>query len=642
MQNVCTVKNVVSIYHSRKYKKTMRGLSFILAIYLISLSSLVSAESNEQAFEETKAEFKSVTESVKETQEQISEMRVGLAKAEKLLKKIPFGPERNKVKRLIRDASKSLKARSKQMGKFTTYSSKVTSSLELMSEINNIRETANNRAGGPLATQMTYVAEALTRYGEKVPILGKALKAYGEATTTMLNATDKFAKKVDTQRNQDMIGAGTYNFLFNAKYKAMKNQFGAEVADGDTYAPEGVRCVYRSINKPSKAFIWDEQAGEWYKVPKGATNLEQAYREGLLIGKRRSPYELKVLADKWDEVQARRQAADALFDKLYGMRHSSVAFMNADDNNKGALSKLMSDRDVFRAYFTYDQAGRKKIDGLIESVKKEIKKLQEEEKKAKEKRDKERKQARLKRRKKFLKKQREEYEANHGKKLNDQEKRKVNGLHKAIVDAIESIGNSQGRIDGIVSSSQTRIDEMHKSIAKLEAAITEQMRVAADFQQKVSKIIAETKKEETRKKFEKHRKDCQEALADQSFCTAHPGGYYDWGVIAFDDLKTHHFGRSIKGNRHIITTYQKAIQTAIKGVKSGKLYGIDRHGKVQVSKSYYYPSSIKDHKNSMKKSRELIKARRLALKAFERLNTDPEPNWKMPQLVDPSKANAKE
>jgi hypothetical protein len=620
----------------------MRGLSFFLAIYLISLSSLVSAQSHEQAFEETKAEYNSVAESVTKTQEHINEMRGALVKAEKFLKKIPAGPERNKVKRMIRDARKSLNARSKQMGKFNTYASKVTTGLELMSEINNIRKTANSRAGGPLAAQMTYVAEALTRYGEEVPIIGKALKAYGEATSTMLNATDKFAKKVDTQRNQDMIGAGTYNFLFNAKYKAMKKQFGADVADGDTYAPKSVRCVYRSINNPSKAFIWDDQAGEWYKVSNGAANLEQAYREGLLIGKRRSPYELKVLADKWDEVQARRQAADALFDKLYGMRHSSVAFMNVDDNNKGALSELMSDRDVFRAYFSYDQAGRKKIDGLIESVKKEIKKLQEEEKKAKEKRDKERKQDRLNRRKEFLKKQREEYEANHAKKLNDQEQRKVNGLHRAIANAIESIGNSQGRIDGIVSSSQTRIDDMHESIAKLEAAIAAQMRVAADFQQKVSKIIAETKKEETRKKFEKHRKACQEALADQSFCTAHSGGYYDWGVIAFDDLKTHHFGRSIKANRHLIATYQKATQTAIKGVTSGELYGIDRHGKVQVSKSYYYPSSINDHKNSMKKSRELIKARRLALKAFERINTDPEPNWEMPQLVDPSKASAKE
>jgi hypothetical protein len=651
MQVSDTVTHSASPHKVFRTERTILGLDALLiprkptflwaltgALYLICLSGIGWTQEYKQAYEETKAEYKAVTESVTQTQEQINEMRGALVKAEKFLKKIPAGPERNKVKRMIRDARKSLNGHSKRMGKFNTYASKVTSGFELISEINGIRETANSRAGGPLAAQMTYVSEALKRYGEDVPIIGKALKAYGEATGAILNATDKCTKKVESQRNQDMIGAGTYNFFFNAKYKAMKKQFGAEVADGDTYAPEGVRCVYRSINNPSKAFIWDEQAGEWYKVSNGAADLEQAYREGLLIGKRRSPFELKVLADKWDEVQARRKEADILYDKLYGMRYGSIAFMNVDEKSKGALSELLGDREIFRAYFTYDKDGRKKIDGLIDDMKTEIKRLEEEEEKAKAKEREQEEKERLKRRKEFLAKQRDQYEKNHGKKLNDREQRTVNGLHRQIGDAIESIGKSQGRIDEIISDSQSRMNTMQEKIQRLEEAIAEQLRKAAEFQQKVAKIIAETKKEETRKKFEKHLEDCQKALGDQSFCTAHAGGYYDWGVIAYKDLKTHHFGRSIKANKLLIETYRKAIQAAMQAQTSGELRGINQGLEVITKREYYYPSSINDIAQSIQKAREKIKERRQALEAFERINTDPEPNWTMPQLMDPGKA----
>jgi hypothetical protein len=181
---------------------------------------------------------------------------------------------------------------------------------------------------------------------------------------------------------------------------------------------------------------------------------------------------------------------------------------------------------------------------------------------------------------------------------------------------------------------------MQEEIAKLEKAIAEQMRKAADFQQKASKVIAETKNEETRKKFEKYLKDCQKAMGDQSFCTAHTGGYYGWGVIAYQDLNSHHFGRSIKGNRHAIETYRKAIQAALQAQKSGELRGIDRGLNVITKKEYYYPNNINEIAESIQKQREKIKARRKALEAFERINTDPEPNWTMPQLVDPSKAAA--
>lgn len=613
-------------------------LNLLTLCFSLCLMLPFSAEGQEyeQAYKETEAEYNSVVESVSQTQEKINDARGALVQAEKLLKKIPAGPERDKVKKIIQSTRKTLNAHSKRMGKFNTYASKVTTGFSLLNEVNNIRQQANSRAGGPLAAQMTYVSEALKRYGEDVPFIGKALKAYGEATETMLNATDKFAKKVDSQRNQEMIGAGTYNFLFNAKYKAMKKQFGADVADGDTYAPEGLRFVYRSINNPGKAFIWDEAAGEWYKVSNPAADLEQAYREGLLIGKRRSPFELKVMADKWDEIQARRKEADELFDKLLGMEHSSIAFMNVDERTQGALSKLLNDRDVFRAYFAYDVEGRKEIDKLIEDIRKEIKRLKDEEEKAKAKERAKEEQERLKRRKAFLEKQRKAYEAGHERKLTDREQNEVDKHHRDIAKALVGIAKGQTRIDEIISGSQPRLNQMQERIAKIEAALAEQRKRAAEFQSRVSKVIAGIKDEKKRKKYEGYRDACQKSLGDETFCTAFWGGYYGWSVIAYDDFKSHYHGRSIKGNKKAIEDLREAIEAALQAAKSGELRGINQSLNVITKKEYYYPSSINDIKDGIEANRAKIKAARGALEAFDRVNTDPEAKWEMLRLLDPS------
>jgi len=194
---------------------------------------------------------------------------------------------------------------------------------------------------------------------KKVPLIGDMLSGYNDAVIGLLNATDKVAGSLDRNRKQGMVGMGTPNYLYDPKYIAMKKQFGEAVADGNTWVPEGPSFVYRnSIDKnKGQIMIWDAKDNEWYKIDDGSKNIESVYNDGLMIGKQFTPHQLKVYADKWENIKQRNQEADQLFKRFNEIKNSTDydVFEQLDIVSRIELRKLLGDPELFRNWYSLDQ-----------------------------------------------------------------------------------------------------------------------------------------------------------------------------------------------------------------------------------------------------------------------------------------------
>ncbi len=346
----------------------------------MTVCGFAHAYDEQQALAETDAQFRSVLESVQETEAWVADAHGGLGKVRDIVARLPKGPERDAIEQQIKKVRDQLASHSKTLKRFTEHGGKVTETLDMAYALKDFHDKASQRRGGPLAMHMTYLAKLLTDKGEKVPFIGGILKKYGEVTERMLNATDKLAANIDKERNENMLGAGTYDFFFNEKQRALK-KFGSDIADGGPYVPKGPSYLYRPVDERSgPILIWDDKDKEWYRIDNNDANLEKVYTDGLLIGKRYQPWELKVFGEKWADYQAREKAAAELYDKLYGIRMGSLAYIEVDQETNGELRRLINDRDRFIALYSLDQSTNTRIKELVAAIRSKAKKMEAERK----------------------------------------------------------------------------------------------------------------------------------------------------------------------------------------------------------------------------------------------------------------------
>lgn len=339
-----------------------KGFIFVFQIFLVLFSSCsLFANEYEEAYQQTQEQFQAAVDTVDQTKEKIDDLTDKLSKIEEFVKNNPSAvPNAQEILAKINEASEGLKGHAETLDKFSGYAGKVKDAFDVANELVALRDAAKSRAGGNLAEAMHYIATAMEQFGEKVPLIGPAVKAYGEATLGMLDATDKAAQKINETRNQGMIGAGTYGGADDEKYQKLVKQFGTDFASGQTFVPSSPGFVYRPTDDPNgDALIWDAEKGEWYRVP-GNVPVEKIFHDNLVSGRRRDPSEIRTLAEHYDQAHEREGQADQIRDFF---------------NQHGGIPYELGDAEGLLAGFTYDQNFNRRVKELLED---RIKQLQRE------------------------------------------------------------------------------------------------------------------------------------------------------------------------------------------------------------------------------------------------------------------------
>ena len=335
------------------FKTTSLGhFGYIFSFCLLFSCAFLFANEYEEAYQQTQEQFQAAIDTVDQTKEKIEDLNEKLSKVEEFVINNPGAvPNADQILAKVKEASEGLKGHAETLDKFSGYAGKVKDAFDVANELVALNEAGKARAGGNLAEAIHYIATAMEKFGEKAPLIGPAIKAYGEATLGMLDATDKVAKKINETKNQSMIGAGTYGGVDDDKYQKLVKQFGEDFASGQTFAPSSPAFIYRPINDPNgDAIIWNEDKGEWYRVP-GNVPVEEIFHDNLVSGRRRDPSEIKTLAEHYDKVHEREGQAERIRDFF---------------NEHGGLPWDMNDPETFVAGFTYDQNMNRRVKELLE------------------------------------------------------------------------------------------------------------------------------------------------------------------------------------------------------------------------------------------------------------------------------------
>ena len=591
---------------------------------------------------DTDREFRAVTDSAKKTQETIDKWRSGLIQAEKILRTNKSLPpaQRRAIQEQIRIARQSLNGYSRRFKVFNKYAGKVTEVFDMVNTVEELRKGAAERRGGPLAGQLHCIAKVMDKFGGEVPILGDAIQMYGQLTTGLLDATDKLDRKIQASRNQDMIGAGCYSW-FNPKYRALKSRFGADFADGDTYAPSGPRFVYRSISQRGKVcLIWDEDTGKWHKLDNPKADVASIHRENLLAGRRRTPRELVVIANQWDKLVAGRATAMEAYKEIIATRDSflySMAYYKVKAEFDLPLWEMLQDPELFRANMLFNRDFSAKMHEFMATLKAEKERMREEreEQIAKAKADAaRRKLEQEEERKKFLaEKKRLADEGKIGlkpKALDAKGKRDVDAINAKIQSLSKLIESDRERIDKMVDGLQGAMDGLKKQIDGYEEEIAGLHHRGSEYMKVCQERMTKAKDAAGRQAYADRIKTCQAQLADRSFFGATWEGYY--GVKSMANAGS---DKSIAGRERAIQRCIDAVPKIQELLASGSVtYWSNRSMSAKCLRGdniAYYRARIKRVQESIDKLREKLATQ------YGRMPETQQGRWEEAQLDVPEK-----
>ncbi|MBL9093044.1 MAG: hypothetical protein JNL96_17630 [Planctomycetaceae bacterium] len=324
-----------------------------------------------ETLEQTDSEFRAVKDGVATAKDKIAEVEKNLGLAEEFLKQHPeLAPaERERLLKSLGTARESLSQHAETLEKFGAYSGKVTDALDMAYEVDALRRAI---VSDDLGVQLKTLGEALQKFGGKVPLIGKALEAYGEVTTGLVDATDRLQKQIVEVRNQGALGSGTYGGEKDPRYKQLVRQFGKEFAQSSTFAPTFPREVFRPIDKPrSVALLWDEEKQAWYRLD-GEVPIETVFRDVRTArDDRPTVVQLKQLGENYAQIEQRQAMAEAFRDYLRqaakpGLSPPGEALLKA--GGAGSVLRALPDAERFRARFVYDGKFRSGVLTLLDEL----------------------------------------------------------------------------------------------------------------------------------------------------------------------------------------------------------------------------------------------------------------------------------
>lgn len=361
-------------------RRVWRGLVVVALIAVLPCAGLAESEPWwEDAAVQTRDEFNAVKDAVDQTVGWIDSAKQGLDSFGAFVASNLSGPERDTVMAQLRGAQDALDTHGQPLRLASGRLGQVTSVVDGAFELKALGEAARARRGGELASAMHVIGEAMRRYGQDVPAVGDLITFYGDAIGTILDATDAIADAVETNRNQGMVGAGTYLGIENPLYQALVREFGRDFADGHIFEPAGVPYLYQSIDNDQRHFtlIWDPASERWERVDRSPSAMARLYRSYVLARGHPTPQVLRTLGGpSFDPARERLQAGNEAVAMWAGMfRDYDLAFTNVNIASDYELLDLLRDPDAFAARFAHDQAFNLRVQAWMDDIYREALRL---------------------------------------------------------------------------------------------------------------------------------------------------------------------------------------------------------------------------------------------------------------------------
>jgi hypothetical protein len=348
---------------------------------LVLLLLLSHTWAEDDPLKKTGEEYKIVHDSVKTTTETLDQMREGLGQAYDIIKKSNLSPEeKKKWLQRVRSMSLPLGKRTKQLKRFLEYSDNVSKVFEIYGDVMDVKSQMDEaaRTQGDLAGEMRALSALLDKCGGNVPILGSALQLYGQVTGKILDAIGQVSATIDTQRNQQQVGAGIYSAgETREKQEGLKKLLGDDIGN-TVWAPTTPPFVYEPTGGSHPTLIWLADRKQWFKVPKGVSAVD-LYKQARIGGFKPNPEKLVQMCDpeRAAAAVARTKAAKEAYDLLM---HLSKQLAGPEADAFSALSdKLgypvygwLEDEDEFLAKYTWSEDFMQKIRNAMSEVHKEL------------------------------------------------------------------------------------------------------------------------------------------------------------------------------------------------------------------------------------------------------------------------------
>ncbi len=336
------------------------------ALCLVLLASAWAQESDPygQAMDQATKDVKTIADSVKKERAYIGKARAALEAATEELKDSDLAPAQKKAALdKILEVTKALQAYERPLKRFTDAVAPVTQAQEVWKDLNDLKAQVekDQQTMGNLAADMRIISKVMTNAGKSVPLIGGFVETYGQMTGGILDATGKVAETLAQERNQGMVGLGTYDSgAARTMNEALKRGF-PELHDGMTFEPSQPAWVYTPIGQEKKPqLIWDSVAGTWEKVPDAADAVD-IFRRSLRAGRRPDPASLLILCTHWDKALLRQQAAGEILAFIDSLRRSMdddvlVAFRAVYFHSNPVFDELedaIGDPDGFASRYMY-------------------------------------------------------------------------------------------------------------------------------------------------------------------------------------------------------------------------------------------------------------------------------------------------
>lgn len=347
-------------------------LALLLALTTMAILGLCRAaschgqSSYNEAYEQSRDEFKSVQESVSTTKSTVentkkavdaveAQIRLKIQQLRKANQPIPDNLKNAAAK--FKNARMALKRSHDVLANFGDYSDKITAVTDVYDEINELRTKmeADRQAMGDLAAELRALGALMEKGGEYVPILGDAIKAYGAVTTGLVDKLGEVATTIDGNRNQDQIGHGTHDT--NEKNRIFREfQRSHPELVADVYHRSVPAYLYEPVGtREGNSVLWDEATQQFYIVPADVP-AKDIFKMSLLVEKRLSPPDLMVLMGHWQETGAPNlETARAMQPMLNSLRQGPFADVvsRVSREGDGLLFRLLQNPRLFEAMYVY-------------------------------------------------------------------------------------------------------------------------------------------------------------------------------------------------------------------------------------------------------------------------------------------------
>ncbi len=354
-----------------KCRRVRRAGGFLQAVLLAALLVAIPAATPpviaqgsgevwwESAAEETRDQVQAVQDTVSGTLAKIEEARAGLDQVEEWANQNLSGQAQVDLLNRVFAARNALESQSRPLQIFDSRLGQVTSVVDKAFAIKDMVDAVQQQRGGNAGKALYVLAQAMQAANVDIPIVGDFIQFYGEAAAAMLGAINDISNTIETNRNQGMIGTGTYGGVDSPLYQALVTQFGEDFAAGYTFAPGNHPYIYRSIEQGDAfTLIWDPDSGTWTKVDQPPGTVEALYRSYLIAKGQPTPSLLAGLAIAGaDQALQRIDAGQELVTLWEGWSTNfNSVFDQINRNNDYALIGLLGDPALFAARFAHDQA----------------------------------------------------------------------------------------------------------------------------------------------------------------------------------------------------------------------------------------------------------------------------------------------